>query len=144
MCAAAADGEVIFLSEEKMNFLARVSGFPSILCVSVFQFQGGFQVSGEGLAAHVSLGGYPDGHLGEPSGDGGRVQGPAAQVSSVGQPHKETWVVFWALPAELGSALLISIIVCDNEGEKKYMGTMFGNRARRQDCTSPHNPNMTV
>lgn len=81
------------MNEEKIHFLACVSGFPSIfvcmcVCRSVFQFQGGFPVSGEGRAAHVSLRGYPDGHLGEPSGDGGRVQGPAAQVSSMRKPHE--------------------------------------------------------
>ena len=52
----------------------------------VFQFQGGFWVGGEGRAAHVSLGGYPDGHPGEPAGDGGCVQGQAAQVSSRRKP----------------------------------------------------------
>lgn len=59
--------------------------------VCVFQFQGGFRVSGEGRAAHVSLGGYPDGHLGEPAGDGGCVLGQAAQVSSRREPFEETW-----------------------------------------------------
>ena len=59
-----------------------------------FQFQGGFWFSGESRAAHVSLSGYPDGHLGEPAGDGGCVQGQAAQVSSRRRPQEETRVEF--------------------------------------------------
>lgn len=51
-----------------------------------FQFQRGFQVRGEGRAAHVPCSGYPDGHLGQPAGDGGCVQGQAAQVSSTKGP----------------------------------------------------------
>lgn len=86
------------------------SEVPSILCVCVcarclcvFQFQGGFWLSGEGGAAHVSVGRYPDGHLGEPAGDGGRVQGQTAQVCNTSKPHGETWVGFQT--GELGSEL---------------------------------------
>lgn len=78
--------------------------------VCVFQFWGGFRVSGEGGAAHVSLDGYPDGHLGEPAGDGGCVLGQAAQVSSRREAFEETWE-FWAVPRELG--VNISIIICN-------------------------------
>lgn len=74
------------------------------VCLCVFQFQGGFQVSGEGRAAHVSLSGDPDGHLGQPSGDGGCVQGPAAQVSSMRKPgwysglSMESWGLNFLFP----------------------------------------------
>lgn len=96
------------------------------LCVCVLQFQGGFRVSGESCAAHVSLGGDPDGHLGEPAGHGGCVQGQAAQVGSRRGPHGETWLEFWALPGELGSDHRCFTIICYYERKKKYVGTMFG------------------
>lgn len=87
-------------------------------CLCVFQCQGGFQVSGEGRAAHVSLGSYPDGYLGEPTGDGGCVQGQAAQVSHMRQSHEKTWVEFGALPGELESEFIISTRIYSYEGEK--------------------------
>lgn len=64
------------------------------LCVHVFQFQGGFRISGEGCAAHISLSCYPDGHPGKSAGDGGCVQGQTAQVSSKRQPPWQTWLEF--------------------------------------------------
>ena len=112
--------------KEKTNFLSCVSRvFFSSSCLCVFQFQGGFRVSGEGRAAHVSLGNYPDGYLGEPAGDGGRVQGQTAQVSHVRQPHEKTWVEFGALLGELESEFIISARIYSYEG-KKYMAVMFG------------------
>lgn len=61
-----------------------VSCFPLNL-----QFQGGFPVREEGHAANIPLSGYPDGHPGQPAGDGGCVQGQAAQVSSTRDPHRK-------------------------------------------------------
>lgn len=60
------------------------------LCACVFQFQGGLRFTGEGRAAHVSLSSHPDGHPGQPAGDGGRVQGQAAPVSHSRGPPGET------------------------------------------------------
>ena len=74
---------------EANEFLSGVFEAPSHLCVlfsHALQFQRGFRVRGEGRAAHIPLGGYPDGHPGQPAGDGGCVQGQAAQVSTTREP----------------------------------------------------------
>lgn len=46
------------------------------------------------------------------------MQGQAAQVSHVRQPHEETWVEFWAVPGKLRSEFIISILICNYEGKK--------------------------
>lgn len=71
------------------EFFSGVLETPSHLCVlfsHVLQFQRGFWVRGEGRAANIPLSGYPDGHPGQPAGDGGCVQGQAAQVSTAREP----------------------------------------------------------
>lgn len=105
------------MNGEKIIFSQRF--LPLCVCVSlcVFQLQGGFWLSGEGGAVHVPVGGYRDGRLGEPAGDGGRVQGQTTQVRNTRKPHGETWVGFQT--GELGSELIISIIVCSYERGKK-------------------------
>lgn len=72
-----------------MNGLSKVFDAPShlgVLCFHNLQFQRGFRVCGEGRTAHVLRNGYPDGHPGQPAGDGCCVQGQAAQVRSTRGP----------------------------------------------------------